>query len=294
MSFRLARDEGLKDGALRLFRAEVATGAARLRGEGELDARVHGARKAIKRARAVLRLVRVALGPQFAPGNVALRDAARRLAHHRDASVAAATFERLVPEVPPALVPLRDALGAARDASRREVDAEVAAAAQVLELTGEGAAAWPEFPRAWTVVAAGLRDSYRGGRRAMRAALADPSPAAFHEWRKRVKDLWYHTSILEGVWKPIQRAWAEALEQPAEVLGEEHDLDVLRRTLDAAPELGGEARSALLTRADARGAALRSEAFDRGRRLYAESTRQYVERMRCYWEAWRGDEDRAP
>lgn len=290
MAYRLLRDESIPQGALRVLREELTDAASRLREPGELAPRVHGARKAVKRARALLRLVRAGLGPQFARENHALRDAARRLAQQRDAAVAAATFEQLMPAPEPRLAPLRDALLAARDAAGLPAAADtLAVAAADLELALERADAWPAFTRGWAVVEAGLRDSYGGGRRMMRAALRAPSPAAFHEWRKRVKDLWYHTLLLQGVWKPVQLAWASALEDLSDTLGEDHDLEVLRLAVAALPDLDPAVRRDLLARADARSDELRTAAMTLGRRLYAEPTRRYLARLRRYWQAWRSD-----
>lgn len=294
MAYRLARDESIPQGALRVLREELTDAASHLREPGDVEPRVHGARKAIKRARALLRLVRAGLGPQFARENEALRDAARLLAQQRDAAVAAATFEQLVPDPDPRLTPLRDALAAARDAAARPAAADMlATAAADLDLALQRTDAWPPFIRGWSVVEAGLEDSYARGRRAMREALRAPDPAAFHEWRKRVKDLWYHTLLLQGVWKTVQLAWAEALEDLSDTLGEDHDLEVLRQAVAALPDTDPEARRALLARAHDRSRELRTAARTLGRRLYAEPPRRYLARMRRYWQAWRSDERRA-
>lgn len=294
MAYRLARDESIPQGALRVLREELTDAASHLREPGDIEPRVHGARKAIKRARALLRLVRAGLGRQFARENEALRDAARLLAQQRDAAVAAATFEQLVPDPEPRLTALQGALFAARDVAARPAATDLlAAAAADLDLALQRAADWPPFARGWPVVEAGLEDSYASGRRAMREAYRDPSPAAFHEWRKRVKDLWYHTLLLQGVWKTVQLAWAEALEDLSDTLGEDHDLEVLRQAVAALPDVDPEARRALLTRASDRSSELRTAARTLGQRLYAEPPRRYLERMRRYWEAWRSDERRA-
>src|SRR5215510_15173660 len=61
------------------------------------DAAVHSARKQLKKARADLRLLRKALGPQrYAYENMAIRDVARPLTAVRDARVLMDTLERLV------------------------------------------------------------------------------------------------------------------------------------------------------------------------------------------------------
>jgi len=43
----------------------------------------------------------------------------------------------------------------------------------------------------WSAVAPGVECSYRSGRKALVTIRRDPADESFHEWRKRVKDLWY-------------------------------------------------------------------------------------------------------
>lgn len=294
MVYRLSRGEAVHQAAVRIAEEELAEAIAQLRNSGDPHARVHTARKAIKRSRALLRLVRGGLGPFFTLENVNLRDAARRLSQRRDAAVALTALHQLVPEPSPALLAVRDALAAARDAAGApEAEETLRAAADELARTLSRRDQWPVFPGGWSVVKAGLRASYVGGRRAMREAYGAGSPEAFHEWRKRVKDLWYHTVLLQGVWKTVQSAWAEALEDLSDILGEDHDLEVLRA---AAFELEGTspaAREELAARTDERSRDLRAAALTLGQRIYAERPRDYLARIRSYWKAWRNDERRA-
>jgi hypothetical protein len=60
------------------------------------DAAVHGARRELKRARALLRLLRATLHPRVYRGaDLLLRDAGRSLAQARDVAVLAAALERM-------------------------------------------------------------------------------------------------------------------------------------------------------------------------------------------------------
>ncbi len=69
---------------------------------------VHDARKAIKRMRALARLLRHELGePEFRRVNDSLRSAAQRLAGARDAEVRLATLDALAKRHPRALAPER-------------------------------------------------------------------------------------------------------------------------------------------------------------------------------------------
>ncbi len=45
-----------------------------------------------------------------------------------------------------------------------------------------------------------------------------------HEWRKRVKDLWYHVTLLQDAWRPVMSALADEAHELSDRLGDEHDL----------------------------------------------------------------------
>lgn len=283
MAYRLSRRETLHAGALRICREELLGALAQLRGEGPSDPRVHAARKAIKRVRALLRLLRRPLGTRFSPLDRALRDAGRGLSSRRDAAVASATLLVLAPEPPYA--PVREAL-ALRSSAGAADERALADAAGALERVLQSVEAWPELALGWPALRDGLRDSYRGGRRAMRRAYAEPEAEAFHEWRKRAKELWYHTLLLQGVWKTHQLGAAGSLEELAELLGADHDLEVVRLALASLDDLDPELLAAIEARAALRAAELRAAARALGRRIYAERPSAYLARLRCYWDAW--------
>lgn len=294
MAYRLSRGEPVHHAATRIAGEELSAAIVQLRHHGDPHARVHTARKAIKRARALLRLVRGGLGPAFAAENLALRDAARLLSQRRDAAVALTALHQLVPEPSAALLAVRDALAAARDAAADpETDDVLHAAAAELARSLARRDEWPAFHGGWSVVKAGLRASYVGGRRAMRRSYSTGHPEEFHEWRKRVKDLWYHTVLLQGVWKTVQSAAAEALEDLSDILGEDHDLEVLRAAVAALPDIDPAALAELEARASERSDDLRGAACALGARIYAERPRHYLARLHSYWQAWRRDEHRA-
>jgi CHAD domain-containing protein len=76
-------------------------------------------------------------------------------------------------------------------------------------------------------VRTGLERAYRRGRRDLRRVRQDASDEAVHEWRKRVKDLWYQLRLLRNAWPaPLKAASDEAHELSA-LLGDHHDLAVL-------------------------------------------------------------------
>ena len=129
---------------------------------------------------------------------------------------------------------------------------------------------------------------YRRGQRAYRETVEAPGDVAFHEWRKRVKDHWYHTRLLAPAWAaPLEARHAE-LKTLSDLLGDEHDLSVLRDTLlaDGGELLGGGAAQALLARIGRRQGELRALAQALGARIYAEPADGLRQRVLGYLDAW--------
>jgi CHAD domain-containing protein len=140
---------------------------------------------------------------------------------------------------------------------------------------------WPLERDSFAALRDGLRRTYRRGRRDFKAVQANPSAEALHEWRKRVKELWYHHSLLRPLWPPVMQAVGDEAHELADRLGDDHDLVMLaawiRENTDAEPEF--------FEAADRRRAELQAEAMILGARLYADKPSSYVRRLRRLWEA---------
>jgi hypothetical protein len=117
--------------------------------------------------------------------------------------------------------------------------------------------------------------TYGDGRAAMRAARKDPSTEALHDWRKRVKDLWYEERLITAAWPPLLEASSSELKVLSELLGDDHDLAVLAEHLPELPP-GLEDLPEII---DARRGELQDEAFRLGARIYAEAPKAYTARV---------------
>lgn len=289
MAFRLSQPTPLTDDLRRLADAELAAAIDHLRDAASPQApRVHAARKAIKRVRAVLRLARAGLpGPRFRAHNLALGDAGRGLSATRDAAVALLTFDRLVPADDP-LVELRPTLLATTTAPMSADDPTLDPLARAAEALTRVRAELPADLAGlrFSHLAAGLKDSYAGGRRAMRAAHAadDPDDETFHVWRKRAKDLWYQCQLLRDACPPLLGALEGMLDELGERLGDDHDLAVLQAAAADTP-----AAAPLQPRIAARHQTLRDAAWRAGQRIYTERPSAFVRRLRGYWQVWRAE-----
>ncbi len=294
MSYRLALSDDDVPPALRSCAAEQLVDAIRvLREEREADPveAVHEARKDLKKARSLLRLA----GPDM-PGerrrheNGALRDIAQRLSDVRDADVMVETLDSLRERIAERLsarafstVRRRFATAAARS---RAGDAAISE--EVLAELGAVAARvgdWPVESCDARTLRAGARTASARGRRRFAAAEEDPTTENLHGWRKRVKDLWYHTRLLEQAWPPVMIASADAAHELADLLGDDHDLGVLAERLESATWPLSVDAGTLLDLVARRRGELQAEAFTLGRLVYAERPKAYGRRLGRYLRA---------
>jgi CHAD domain-containing protein len=276
-SYRLARNEPADEGLKRVGRGRVERALERLRHEsaGDAAAAVHGARKDLKKLRALIKLVRDQLGDSiYRLENGFYRDVGRSLAGSRDAT---ATWE--------ALLALRERyeLGARFAGFERELQERIeederdaiAGAATALEAGLGRIERWPLNGRDWGALEPGLRRTYRRGRNRFADAAGQPSDEALHEWRKRVKDLWYDIRLLESADRKRLSGLADELHQLSDRLGDDHDLVMLRERAERSSELDGSARDELLELIERRRGELQLDAFSLGERLYGSKPKRF-------------------
>ena len=298
MAYRLDPRETLPDGLRRIVVEQLTEAEDGLRTApgDERDRAVHQARKATKKSRAVLRLVRDEVGAKtYSRDNQALREAARRLSDPRDAAVLVASVDRLREQIPLArksLAPLSAVLEQRRvEITSRVLDDEdaMAAAADELAVIRARVERWRIGSDRFSVLEDGLRRTYARGRDAFADARKRPGDERLHDARKRVKDLWYHARVLKPVWPGPMDALVDAADRLGDLLGEDHDLAVLSDTVRALAAEGGDrgAGETLLTLADNRRAELQAEIWPLGRRVYADKPKPFVRRLAVLYRAWR-------
>lgn len=236
---------------------------------GPRETPVHEARKRFKELRALLRLVENAAGRRRTKGaRRKVRDAGRSLSGARDADVLGETFERLQER-------FGDSFDRSRDFARQLMEhahageLETDTASRLIAAVRNGIALW-FFEATAKDIEEGLRTSLRAARRTMHTALDVRSPAAFHEWRKREKDSWYHVRMTAEL-VPAMHDCEPLLHRLARILGDHHDLVILR---EIAARHAGEANASdavnILSLALQRMRELEDEAEALGRDAFAK------------------------
>jgi CHAD domain-containing protein len=297
-SYRLEPDEPAPEGLQR-----VAAGRARkarkklgkVEGEREAAAAIHGARKDLKKLRAVLRLLRDQLGEKaYRAQNRRYRDAGRLLSDSRDAEVKVETLDdlelRFGEDFPSAVAaPWRQTLERERVAAANDPGGELAERVEkaAAEIDGgrDEIAGWQLGEDSWKLVEPGLLRAYAKGREALAEVRREPSAEHVHEWRKRAKDLWYQLRLLRELWPEVLGETAEQAHDLADLLGDHHDLAVLAEDLETRNLTDPEAIGKLIAQ---RQDELLARAVSIGERLYAEKPKAFGKRIAEYWKAARG------
>lgn len=265
-----------------------------------ISERVHEARKACKRVRALLRLVRPRIGKTYRHENDAIRDAARLLSDLRNRRSVIESYDLLMNRFDEELD--RRTFGPVRAAlTRAQQEAEGDQAASQLEQFVSQMTKVRNRVSTWSVDADddkawrdGVVKTYRRASKRMTDAKQENSVEAFHEWRKRVKYHRHHIELLEPMFERAMTARAKAAKDLTDILGDAHDLALLSKEIARTDGFGDSERQAALEELSARYLGeLRAAALSLGRRMFVDDPKTIGARWRAYWRAWQSERDLA-
>jgi CHAD domain-containing protein len=302
VAYRFEADESVRNAMLRCAGEQLDRAVSELSERISSDPveAVHAARKAVKKERSLLRMARGSMpAKQRRRENAALREAAQGLSGARDAEAMIATLddlsERYAGQVPESTFhEIRQQLETRRDQQRGELVGSALGAQAVGELGAVRVRVedWTLEQRGWKAIETGLRRSYTDGRKAFARAQSRRSAEKLHTWRKRVKDLWYQERLLASVAGPVMAGQVKEAHRLADLLGDDHDLAVLRQALTPGKVQAPVDLDAVVGLIDHRRDTLQTEAFYVGARVYAEKPAAFIRRIRRLWKAGR-DQARA-
>ncbi len=298
MAYRLKAGEAVTEGVKRIVLEEVDS-ATRVLDEASgrrRDDAIHEARKSVKKIRGVLRLVRFELGKAYRQENARFRELGHHLSELRDSAALLEVFNQVTNEYAGTLE--RKSINAIRSGLQKEkgateqrlnTDEVIKNATAAFRSLAPRARSWPLTHNGFHAIDSGLESTYRLGRRGLKRAEKTEKSVAFHDFRKRVKDHWYHVRLLENLWTEIMEAHESSLKQLETWLGDDHNLVLLREKLRNKPEaFGGEAAvTAFLSLAEQHQKELRGNSISLGHRVYAEKPSVFVRNLGQLWDAWR-------
>ena len=245
----------------RLLQQECQAATAALAGRGDVHARVHEARKAIRRARSLLALVDADL--EVESSDALLRRTGDSLGMLRDAYSVARTAGKLAKRTQdPRWSEAEAALDARADRlARRELAADPGFASRVraIRRAAKQLRSLPWDTLASADIRAGLVRQSRRADTAARRAKKQPLPQNLHRWRRRVRRLRMQVDALAALKiSPLgsDPAVSRRLHALSDELGWHQDLEVLAETLRRMRSLA--CRQALL--GQLRGGAIEREA----------------------------------
>lgn len=292
MAYRFKLDNNAGKGFRRIVREQISLAI------GELEASdippndiptahaIHASRKALKRLRALIACAEPAIGEKAArKHDRAVRDIGRALSARRDADVSletvAALEERYGEDARVTLAPLRSRLEEARGEIVNGLDsASLAAIRKRLEKVGKALGKERWSGKGIKPVFAGIGRIYQAARLALKKAFKEPTDERVHEFRKLVQAHWRHMALVSRAWPEAFAVRVAAARDLSQVLGDDHDLAVLKL---AAEELEDSERSAIVALCARRQSELRAFAEPLARRLFAETERAFVQRSSAYW-----------
>lgn len=294
MPFHFKRKESVAKAMRRLCRERIETALGSLR-KDHLNA-THDVRKEIKKLRSILRLVREEIaGRDYRKFTKALRQVANCLSAPRDAQVTLNAFENLtrhfshkLPSRPFPKIKRSLQKNFREEEKKFLKDDSIVAVDRILHGLKRHAGDLKIESDGWAAIGPGLKASYNRGQEALAAVWAESTAENFHEWRKRVKDLWHHLRMLGPVWPKELRRATDELETLGEFLGDDHDLAMLKEFL---ADARGKTEGAKLLNelVESYQEKLRSMALKCGAKLFAGKPVTFCRRFESYWKAWRGE-----
>jgi len=298
MAYRIKRKERVRKAVRRLIRGQLDQAVKVSRdARRPLEERVHDVRTRIKRSRAVIALVQERAGKPAQRGDRRLRKTGRKLAASRDLAVQARIFHAL--RTRPGVVlaaGVVERLSAAERRLRRAIDPDalerqLLASARALKQLRRRIPAWPVGHDRRTV-ADGVTHSYRRARRQLGRVRTRSSPARLHEWRKRVKALYYELELLGRAVPELAASLAPKIERLGDLLGQAHDLDGARATIERRPRWFGppEMRDVVRSLVEERRMTIEREALALAEHVFAARPRDLRAVIDGAWRRWRAGE----
>ncbi len=267
--------------------------------EPEQAVSVHSTRKALKRLRAILRLVRDTISHDcYHTDNQVLKLIGAELGTVRDSWVMSEVLNRLLPHDPGSKEAVDTLVERLQDRYRTESAALLENKAQMASIQEQlgnardrsrrwsilaGEADTP-LPHSFDSIAPGLQRVYKRGRRGMRIVADSPTDTLLHVWRKRAKYLRHQIEALNVLDSERLLGYEQQLEQLTDLLGDDHDLAVLLTRLSSDPSLiEGIDVGPVLDAVGAKRHELQAKSIAIGREFFVDPSTDFLDYIEGVW-----------
>jgi CHAD domain-containing protein len=294
MSYQLRWQETPGEGLQRICRKQIELALDITSGSKEAkDTPVHDTRRHLKKARAVMRLVRKEIGRAlFKKHDHALRNVGRLISEIRDAEVRLQTVREL-----------QSISGRQRRRSFHqleqmltlELENFIAAFAEwqgqaipMMEEVRDSIACWPVDQFGLKQLRCAVQSTYKKGRNALAEAKRAQTAECFHVFRKHTKQLGYQLRILRPAKPVVLKNLNDDLRALGNLLGRAHDLSFLGDRLRQEPDKADWQRDTrdLLAVIEASQSDLQRGAADLAERFYAQRPRDFGTRLAAWLDQW--------
>jgi CHAD domain-containing protein len=301
MTVRTALSPGEPVGsALRDIAAGAVAEAQEILNDPARDAttKVHDIRRALKRWRALLRMLRPHLRESGEALRFQARDLARRLTVARDAQSAIDAFNdateaclNLPIALPPrSQVSVQNRLHELRSENERNIwtDEVQKDLSNYLTAASWQISLWTLESLSFSDLADMLTTTYRRARQSIPANWSEAEGETLHDLRRRVVEHRYQMELIEPIWPRLGRIWVDEAQRLRTRLGKYQDLEML--TLKAGPHQPlARWRSRLAPVIAHRQAEHVDAARKIATRLFAEPPKGFRRRLEALWDAQTDD-----
>lgn len=252
---------------------------------------VHDYRKAMKRWRALLRLLEPFLGDEGRDLRAQARDSAKELAGARDAQSGLEALDDLLDDKtslsPRTIASIRSRLDEIRTGAEAATLNAAARARLIIALEVADITAWPLDTITFGDLAAQLTETYRRARDdAPTEDWRGVPPDTLHDLRSRVVAHRYQMELIEPLWPKFGRLWVAEAQRLRDRLGAFQDLSVLQGFTAPHQPLAAW-RSRLAPLIATRQATHAKTAQRMAGRLFAERPRAFRKRIEALWKSGR-------
>lgn len=287
-------DEAIKNAAI----DQVNKAVDALQNNEDKAKAIHYARKRMKEVRAILRLVRDKLKKSiYQKENIFFRDIARKMADLRDYEVFIETLKELKEYT--SNTHLKGAVNKVVQHAQPEYENQtnillnqeniLQTVSDKLTEAKEHINNWPIKGNKFSLIRSGLYRVYDRGYKAYKTAYKAPSIENFHEFRKRVKYLWYQIEFLENAWNSVLKPLRKEISKLSDITGKDHDYGMLMIQLEKSDfNITDNQKKQIIDLAQAQRVQLQKEAKPLGRKIYVDKPKTFIKRMEQYWKIWRG------
>jgi CHAD domain-containing protein len=285
------RDRNFGDGLAAAARTIIADGRQALTyPELSPPEAVHEVRKALKRWRALLRLLGRPLGEQADQMRTEARELMRGVAGARDFQSALDALSDLrkadLPLSPTSVETIRARLTEFRDAAEAKTFTKSMRArlSRYFDYATLSLERWPLKAIDFDIVTDGLTSTYRRARQLVPDSWPEAEPEHLHDLRRRVVEHRHQMDLVEPLWPRLGKVWAEEAQRLRNRLGSCQDLAVLSSLTEPHQPLAPW-RSRLAPLIAARRSAHLRTAHRLAGRLFAENPKAFRQRIAALWSA---------